>query len=79
MAHVTYKIVPHDGGWTYTLDGVFAETYQPRAAAIAAARAVAAEQRTPGHTEAILFETADGEWHEELAEGADRPEADVEG
>ena len=35
MAHVTYKIVPHDGGWTYTLDGVFAETYRTRPAAIA--------------------------------------------
>jgi hypothetical protein len=79
MAHVTYKIVPHDGGWTYTTDGVFAETYKTRQAAADAARQVAAEQRTPGDTEAILFETADGKWHEELADGGDRPEADVEG
>ena len=78
MAHVTYKIVPHDGGWTYTQGGVFAETYRSREAAIAAARARAAEQRTPGDTEAILFETADGKWHEELAEGEDRPEIEVE-
>ena len=60
MAHVTYKIVPHDGGWTYTQGGVFAETFRTREAAAAAARTVAAEQRTPGDTEAILFETADG-------------------
>jgi hypothetical protein len=79
MAHVTYKIVPHDGGWTYTTDGVFAETYKTREAAADAARAVAAEQRTPGDTEGILFETADGKWHEELADGEDRPDADVEG
>jgi len=78
MAHVIYKVVPHDGGWTYTQDGVFAETYPTRKAAADAARAVAAEQRTPGDTEAILFETADGEWHEELADGDDRPDADVE-
>jgi len=79
MAHVTYKIVPHDGGWTYTMDGVFAETYRTREAAIAAARAVVGEQRTPGETEAISYETADGSWHEELAQGGDRPEAEVEG
>jgi hypothetical protein len=79
MAHVTYKVVPHDGGWTYTQGGVFAETYPTRNAAVQAARAVAAEQRTPGNTEAILFETADGKWHEELADGDDRPDADVEG
>ena len=78
MAHVTYKIVQHDGGWTYTQGGVFAETFRTREAAAAAARAAAAEQRTPGDAEAILFETADGKWHEELAQGEDRPETEVE-
>ena len=78
MAHVSYKIVPHDGGWTYTQGGVFAETYRTREAAIAAARAIAAEQRTPGEMAAIMFETADGKWHEELADGEDRPETEVE-
>ncbi len=78
MAHVTYKIVPHDGGWTYTQDGVFAETYRSRQAAAEAAAAVAAEQRTPGDTEAILYEGPDGEWREELADGADRPDVDLE-
>ncbi len=78
MAHVTYKIVAHDGGWTYTQDGVFAETYRTRQAAVKAAKTVAAEQRTPGDTEAILYEGPDGKWHEELAEGGDRPETDVE-
>jgi hypothetical protein len=79
MAHVTYKVVQHDGGWTYTQGGVFAETYRTRDAAEAAARAVAAEQRTPGNMEAIMFETSDGKWHEELAKGEDRPETEVEG
>jgi hypothetical protein len=78
MAHIVYKVVPHDGGWTYTEDGVYAETYRTRQDAAAAAKAVAAEQRTPGDTAAILFETADGKWHEELAEGDDRPDIDVE-
>lgn len=78
MAHVTYRVVPHDGGWTYTQDGVFAETYPSREAAAEAARVVAAEQRTPGDTAVILYEGPDGKWHEELADGGDRPEIDVE-
>jgi hypothetical protein len=27
MSHVTYKIVQHDGGWAYTVDGVFSEPF----------------------------------------------------
>jgi hypothetical protein len=27
MTHVTYKIVEHDGGWAYTVDGVFSEPF----------------------------------------------------
>jgi hypothetical protein len=78
MSHVTYKIVQHDGGWAYTVDGVFSESFSSRAAALAAARRAAAEQRTPGRTEAIEYETADGKWHTETAVGTDRPETDVE-
>ena len=48
------------------------------AAALAAAKRAAAEQRVPGRTEAIEYETADGKWHTETAEGSDRPETDVE-
>jgi hypothetical protein len=65
MSHVTYKIVQHDGGWAY-------------AAALAAAKRAAAEQRVPGRTEAIEYETADGKWHTETAAGSDRPETDIE-
>jgi hypothetical protein len=36
MTHVTYKIVEHDGGWAYTVDGVFSEPFPNRAAALAA-------------------------------------------
>jgi Uncharacterized protein conserved in bacteria (DUF2188) len=78
MAHVTYKIVQHDGGWAYTVDGVFSEPFPNHAAALAAARRAAAEQRVPGRTEAIEYETADGKWHTETAAGGDRPETDVE-
>jgi hypothetical protein len=79
MTHVTYKIVEHDGGWAYTVAGVFSEPFPNRGAALAAARRVAAEQRVPGRTEVIEYETADGRWHSETAAGNDRPETDVEG
>jgi hypothetical protein len=78
MTHVTYKIVQHDGGWAYTVDGAFSETFPSHEAALAAARRVAAEQRTPGRTEMIEYETADGKWHTETASGSDRPETEVE-
>ena len=54
MTHVTYKIVEHDGGWAYTVDGVFSEPFPNRGAALAAARRAAAEQRVPGRTEAMI-------------------------
>ena len=78
MPHVTYKIVEHDGGWAYTVNGVFSETFPSHAAALAAAKRAAAGQRTPGRTEVIEYETSDGKWHTETAEGGDRPETDVE-
>jgi hypothetical protein len=78
MSHVTYKIVQHDGGWAYTVDGAFSETFASHSAALAAAKQAAAEQRVPGRTETIEYETADGKWHTETAAGGDRPETEVE-
>ncbi len=79
MVHVTYKIVEHDGGWAYTVDGVYSETFRSHDDARRAAEQAAAEQRTPGDTAAISWEDTEGRWHEELAGGGDRPETDVEG
>jgi len=78
MTHITYRIVQHDGGWAYTVNGVFSESFRSHKAALAAAKRAAAEQRTPGRTEMIEYETADGKWHTETADGSDRPETDVE-
>ena len=78
MSHVTYRIVQHDGGWAYTANGVFSESFQSHEAALAAAKRVAVEQRTPGRTEVIEYETADGKWHTETATGSDRPSTDVD-
>src|ERR1700758_2008459 len=78
MSHVTYKIVQHDSGGPYTYDGVFSESFPSHAKALAAARRAAAEQRVPGRTEAIEYETADGKWHTETVSGNDRPDTDVQ-
>jgi len=79
MTKVIYHIVPHDGGWAYKVDGTFSETFQTHEDARDAARRAAQEQRAPGETSAISWESADGKWHEELSGGADRPETEVEG
>jgi hypothetical protein len=57
---------------------VFSETYITHGTALAAAKRAAAEQRTPGRSEVIMYETADGKWHTETASGTDRPETEVE-
>jgi len=78
MSHVTYKIVRHEDGWAYTVNGVFSESFPTHGEALEAARRAAAEQRVPGQTEAIEYEDANGKWHSEVASGRDRPETDVE-
>jgi hypothetical protein len=79
MSHVTYKIVEHDGGWAYWVDGVFSETFATHDAARKAAERAAAEQRVAGETTGITYEDASGRWHQEIDAGDDRPETDVEG
>jgi hypothetical protein len=78
MSHVTYRVVRHDEGWAYTANGAFSERFPTHAAALAAARRVALEQRMPGRTETIEYEDENGRWHTETARGGDRPETDVQ-
>ena len=78
MSHVTYKVVRHDEGWAYTVNGTFSEAFATHAAALEAARRAAVEQRVPGQTEAIEYEDENGVWHSETARGIDRPDTDVE-
>jgi len=78
MVHVTYRVVRHEDGWAYTVNGVFSESFPTHAQALAAARQAAAEQRQPGESETIEYEDANGKWHTERALGGDRPETDVE-
>jgi len=77
MNKVTYQIVEHDGGWAYKLGDVYSETFRTHEEALNAARAAAAEQRLSGKTEGISYQDSEGEWHEELAVGSDRPETEV--
>ena len=79
MAKITYRIVEHDGGWAYQVNGVFSETFPTHEKARAAALRVAQEQHVPGETRAISWEDGHGKWHEEIARGDDRPETEVEG
>ncbi len=77
MSKITYRIVPHDGGWAYRAGDTFSETFPTHDAALAAARTVAFEQtQAIGHA-AIEYEDASGRWHREHADD-DPPEVDVE-
>jgi hypothetical protein len=78
MATIHYKIVQHDGGWAYKLGDVFSESFRTHDQALSAARRAAREQERPDETRAILWEDANGKWHEELARGNDRPETEVD-
>ncbi len=78
MTKVTYVVVEHDGGWAYKLGAVFSEPYPSHDAAVRAAHRAAIEQERPGETAAISWEDERGQWHEEVASGDDRPQADVQ-
>ena len=75
---ITYRIVPHDGGWAYQLGDSYSETFPSHAAALAAASAAAREQRVPDRTSWIEYEDASGQWITERADGHDRPDTAVE-
>ena len=78
MAEVVYKVVEHDGGFAYTAGGTYSETFRTREQALTAARRAAAEQRVGDVDHMISYETADGEWLTERAQGGDRPDTRVE-
>ena len=77
MANIHYRVVQHDGGWAYTLDGAFSETFPSHALARSAAQLVAQEQHVPGNTAYIEYQDAAGTWHTETSQGDDRPDIDV--
>jgi hypothetical protein len=78
MAQVKYEVVEHDGGWAYKVGGTFSETFASHDTASAAAHKAAAEQQIGGRTTGISYEDSQGVWHEEIADGGDRPGTEVE-
>jgi len=74
---VHYQIVKHADGWAYKLGDIFSETFSSHDDALKAARDAAARQELGGTTQVISYEDKDGVWHQEIADGGDRPEADV--
>lgn len=78
MAKVVYRVVKHEDGWAYEARGTFSETFPTHDAALRAAKRAAGEQKVPGETVGIEYETEDGVWHEEVDPGADRPDTSVE-
>lgn len=78
MTHVTYKVVQHDGGWAYKVGDVFSETFATHQEAHEAAAQAAARQEVGGNSAEIEYEDSSGKWHDEYADGGDRPETSVE-
>jgi len=78
MSKIIYKIVRHDGGWAYEANGTFSERFANRKAAHQAAVLAASEQAAPRETSVISWEDETGHWHEEVADGRDRPQVTVE-
>ncbi len=79
MTKVIYEIVEHDGGWAYKVGNVFSETFPTHDSARGAAEAAARKQAVSGATTGISYEDRDGVWHQEVADGSDRPETQVQG
>ncbi|MDP3255911.1 MAG: DUF2188 domain-containing protein [Bosea sp. (in: a-proteobacteria)] len=73
MVTVRYEIVEHDGGWAYKVQDVLSETYPSHDAALKAASDAAARQTLAGTTDGIVYQDEQGRWHEEVADGRDRP------
>ncbi|MGO4283030.1 DUF2188 domain-containing protein [Bosea sp. TAB14] len=77
MPIVRYEVVEHDGGWAYKVGDVLSETFRSHEAALKAATSAAARQTLAGNTDGIVYQDGDGRWHEELADGRDRPATQV--
>jgi hypothetical protein len=77
MTDLNYKIVQHDGGWAYKVADVFSETFPSHDHALAAAKDAAARQSLSGETDGISYQDESGRWHEEVAQGTDRPQTHV--
>jgi len=79
MDRLTYTIVQHDGGWAYRVNETFSEPFLTHNDARLAAERAASAQQAPGDASKIVYEDAQGRWHEENTAPNDRPKANVRG
>lgn len=77
MTKARYEVVPHDGGWAYKLGDVFSETFPSHDDALEAARIAAQEHQSAGKDAEIEYQDPTGHWHQEHADGEDRPDTEV--
>jgi len=77
-AETDAKVVVADSAYAkekkYKVGSTFSETFPTHQDALRAAEIASAEQQVAGATDGIQYEDADGKWHEELADGRDRPQ-----
>jgi hypothetical protein len=78
MSKVVYQVVEHDGGWAYRVGDVLSEPFATHQLAHEAAQVAADRQRLAGQTDGIEYEDANYRWHQEVAEGGDRPDTKVD-
>ena len=76
---MSYKLVEHDNGWAYRVDGTFSETFSNHDSALCAARSAACEQLVPRQSKGIVWEDAQGRWHAEEICTDKRPRIEVIG
>lgn len=77
MTRVIYKIVKHGEGWAYQVGATYSETFPRHDEALSAARIAVREHEVAGNTVGITFEDTEGQWHEELSDGNDRPTTSI--
>jgi hypothetical protein len=78
MTHIVYEVVNHGGGWAYRVGNTLSESYQYHNYARRAALDAAREHAQKGNTVGIKYEDSNGQWHETVADGSERPYATVE-
>lgn len=73
MSKLVYEVVEHDGGFAYNVRGSLSETFPTHEEARIAAVKAAVEHERSGTSEEIEYEDSKGRWHQEHADGSDRP------
>ena len=78
MAHVTYKVVRHEDGWAYTVNGAFSESFPTHADALKRRGVRPPNSGSPGRPKASSTRMSAASGTASFARGNDRPETDVE-